>query len=55
MDRPVSVASDHFFDVVINPIATRMDRWNPEAKYMLQPADSEDIPLDEDDEPVSEI
>ena len=53
MDRPVSVASDHFFDVVINP--SGMDRWNTEAKYMLQPADSEDDLLDEDDEPVSEI
>ena len=49
----MSVASDHFFDVVINP--SGMDRWNTEAKYMLQPADSEDDLLDEDDEPVSEI
>ena len=49
----VSVASDHFFDVVINP--SGMDCWNTEAKYMLQPANSDNDLLDEDDEPVSEI
>ena len=50
MDRPVSVASDHFFDVVIHP--THTDTWKTGAKYMLQPDSEDDL---DDDEPVSEI
>lgn len=53
MDRPVSVVSDHFFDAVINP--TGMNTWRMGAKYVLQPADSSEDDLDDDDEPVSEI
>ena len=50
MDRPMSVASDLFFDVVIHP--TRTDTWKTGAKYMLQPDSEDDL---DDDEPVSEI
>ena len=50
MDRPVSVASDHFFDTVIHPAGA--DIWTTGAQYVLHP-DSEDE--FDDDEPVSEI
>lgn len=50
INRPVSVASDHFFDTVIHPAGA--DVWTTGARYVLQPDSEDDL---DDDEPVSEI